>query len=124
MNCEKARGVVNVLVNGVSYRLESDSDLLIQPSNQLREEKSCGEFSVTERSVYIEGTFKLPREGTVSDILDACGVPVTVELYDSRVFHIRDAAQVSDEAYNAKEGTVTLRFSGEIMEEVNTLEDQ
>lgn len=117
--CEKARGVVNVLVNGISLKLESDSELTIQPSNQLREEKSCGEFSVNERSVYIEGTFKVPSTLNIKEILELCGVPVTAEMYDGRVFHIRSAAQVSEEGYNAKEGTISLRFSGDFMEEFN-----
>lgn len=117
--CLKARGVVNVLVDGVSIKLETDSDLIIQPSTQMREEKSCGEFSISERSAYIEGTFKVPPGLNIKQVAESCGVQVTAEMYDGRVFHMASAAQVGEGGYNAKEGTIELRWAGEFMEEFN-----
>lgn len=116
--CAKGRGVANFAVSGIAYRLESDGDVEISPTTQAREEMDNGEFTVTTKSPYITGTFRVPSGQPIKTLQELCGVPVTVELFEGRVFYLRSASNVSDEAYDAKKGTLPMRFIGEFMEEV------
>lgn len=116
--CAKGRGIANFTVNGISYRLESDSDVEVSPSTQAREEMENGEFTITLKSAFITGTFRVPTNQPVKPLQELCGVSITLELFDGRVFYIRSASNVSDEAFDAKKGTLPMRFIGDFMEEV------
>ena len=113
--CERARGVLNVMVDNVSWKLESDSDLNIRVSAQEREGMNDGEFSIKDVNPYIEGTFRVPPGFPVAAAQELCGVTVIAELYDGRVFVLQNAANVSNDPYNAKDGTLPLRFEGAVM---------
>lgn len=116
--CAKGRGVANFTLDGISYRLESDSDVEVSATTQAREEMEYGEFTITVKSPYITGTFRVPGTQPLKPLQELCGVAITLELYDGRVFYMRSAANVSDEAFDAKKSTLPMRFIGDFMEEV------
>lgn len=118
MSCVKCKGVLNVFVSGRTIQLDGESDLTVWPTDTIRDPRAGGEFVTSEISPYIEGTFRVPRDMKVQDIISLCGVPVTAELCDGRTFHAQSAAQVAQEAYNAKENTILLRFIDETIEEI------
>jgi len=115
--CTKARGVLNVIIDGISWRLDSDSDILINASKQEREEMNAGEFGIKERSYSIEGTFRVPNDFPIGKAQELCGVAITVELYDGRIFEMPGAANVATDPFNARQGTLPMRFIGDVLEE-------
>lgn len=117
--CAKAKGLLNLIIDGVSIKIDADSDLEIYTSQQSREGQSNGEFTVSEKSPMISGTIRVPKQQLIRSIQELCNVPVTVELYDGRVFHMRDASNVSTDNFNAKNNTLPIELIGSFMEEIN-----
>ena len=116
--CERAKGVANILINGVSIRLDGASELEVMVTNQKRTAKSDGEFTIETVSPSIKGTFRVPRPDYVKTLQELCGATVTVELYDGRVFHMPNAANVSDAAYKARDNTLDMELIDALMEEI------
>lgn len=119
--CVKAKGLLNLVIDGVSIKLDADSDLEIYVSNQQREGQSNGEFTVSEKSPMITGTIRVPKNQLVRSLQELCNVPVTAELYDGRVFYLSDASNVSQSNYNAKNNTLEMELIGSFMEEINNI---
>ena len=118
MACIKGQGILNVTIGNRTYPLDSEGDVSIYPSDQKREERNNGEFVISDTSPYIEGVFRIPPDVAVRDLQELECTSVTVVLRNGRVFHLRMASQVAEEAFNAKEGTLSMRFIGESCEEV------
>lgn len=119
--CAKAKGLLNLIIDGVSIKLDADSDLEIFTSNQSREGQSNGEFTISETSPRVTGTIRVPKNQLVKTLQELCNVAVTVELFDGRVFHMSDASNVSTSNYNAKQNTLEMDLIGSFMEEINNI---
>lgn len=115
--CVKAKGVVNVTIGDKVIRLDSDSALEIYPSTQAREAANEGEFTIRDRSPSVKGTFRVPPDMRVRDLIEASCSRLVVELHDGRVFVLENASQVGENAYDAREGTIELEFIGDRCEE-------
>ena len=115
--CVKGKGVINIMIDGISWKLDSDSAIEIIPSNQEREAGNYGEFTIKDRSPSFNGTFRVPAGFPIKKAQELCGVRVTVELYDGRIFELASASNVSTDPYDGRTGLLPLTFIGEFMEE-------
>jgi len=115
--CIKGKGVVNVMLGDRIIKLDSDSEINIYPSTQSREAQNDGEFTIRDRSPSISGTFRVPSDMRVQEIIEAACTRVIVEMYDGRVFVLENASQVGENDYQGRAGVIDLEFIGERIEE-------
>lgn len=116
--CAKAKGVLNLVLNGQSLRLQSDGEVTILASLQNRTPTYDGEFTIEDRNPQIVASVVVPNSMYVTNLQEICNVPVIVELADGRTFSMTDASNVSQDPYDAKNNTQPLLLIGSAIEEI------
>lgn len=115
--CAKAKGILNMRVNGRIYRIQSDGDVTVLMSRMRRTETYDGEFTQEERNPKITATLVVPIDLRVEDLQELCDVPVQVELYDGRTFSSEHASTVSDAPYDAKRNLQPIELACDVITE-------
>jgi hypothetical protein len=100
--CPKCKGVLNFVIEGRIFRLQSDGDVTVLVSDERRTETYDGEFTMEDRNPKITATVVVPIDVYVTYFQELCDVPVVVELCDGRTFSTDHASNVSDNPYDAK----------------------
>lgn len=121
--CIRCNGVLNTVIQGRSFALQSDGDVMIYPSNWSRAEAYNGEFTVEEKNPVIDLTVVVPKDVYVRDLIELCNVPIVIELCDGRTFSAEGASNISGESFDAKTNILTMQFiAPEIVELLPTAE--
>lgn len=100
--CPKCKGVLNFVIEGRTFRLQSDGDVTVLVSDQRRTETYDGEYTMEDRNPRITATVVVPVDIYVTYFEELCDAAVVVELCDGRTFSTDHASNVSDSPYDAK----------------------
>jgi len=116
--CVKCKGVLNLVVQGRTIKLQSDGDVTVLASKQDRTATYDGEFTLEDRNPSITASFVVPSDVYVRAVQELCNVPIVLELCDGRTFSSDHASNVSQDGYDAKANTQAVEL---IMDEITEL---
>lgn len=110
--CARCRGVLNVVIQGRSFALQSDGDVTVYASNFTREEVTDGnaDFTMSDYNPRIIVTVQVPDDMYVRDLQELCGVPIVVELCNGRTFSAEEASNINTDPFDAKTGYLSLEL--------------